>query len=191
MTPARVREARRQVAERGRAGHALEGLDGGLLSVEDSIGISRGAAVLLAHEVHIAELQRRRRAEECNDILRRRREGQATHAQYAAVARVLAHGCTMALAERGLLGGCRGEHLDVATANLLVVRLEHLGQLRRRRERDERLACRVVQHRHRLWLEVDADAREELTDLLGTVRPGQATEARDVRLLLIPGSLEH
>ena len=59
--------------------------------------------------------------------------------------------------------------VKVALAHLLPIGLEHLRLLALRLERDEGLARRVVQHRHRLRLRRHSHRRHEVADLTGTV----------------------
>ena len=161
----------------------LERLDRRLLRVEDRVGIAGGAAVGLAHEVDVRGLQRRWRMEKVVNVLDGGGEGQPAHAQHAAVARVVAHRRAVALARGGLLGGRRCEDLDVTATDLLVVGLQHLVQHGGRGEGDEGLAGGVVQHRHRLGLQVDAHTREELTHLLAAIAPRQPAQSRNALFL--------
>ena len=161
-----------------------------LLGVEDGVRVARRPPVGAAHQVDVVRLQRRRPREELEDLVDGAREGQPAQPQHAAVAGVLAHRRAVALAHLLPLGGGRLEALDVPLADLLPVRLEHLGHLVLPLERDERLARRVVEHRDGLGLHLQTDRAEEIANLARRVAPRQPPQARHRRHLL-DRRLEH
>jgi hypothetical protein len=74
--------------------------DGSLLGVEYRVGVTARTAVGTAHQVDVLALERRGLTEELEHLVDDGGEGQAAHAEHAAVARVVAHGRAVAIARR-------------------------------------------------------------------------------------------
>ena len=139
--------------------------------------------------MHVARLERGGPAEELEDLVHGRSEGQPAHAQHTTVAGVFPHCGTVTVARHLLLSGGGLEHLDVPPAHLLPVGLDDLCELGQCLKGDKSLAGGIMQHCHRLRLQRHAHVGQEVAHVLRAVAPGETAQPGHDGLL--PAHLQH